>query len=103
MKMLKNLNYLLRVTDTKMGAAALGEMIHGLFLAAPTGMLLLIIWELFEEQPDQWSIWMKVIILAVMFVLQMWVAAKVTLKTNFNIISMTTKLRLMLGDRLHRP
>lgn len=102
MNMLKNLRYLLKITDTRLGGAALGEMVHGLFLAAPTGMLLLIIWELFNEHPDSRKIWLKVIVLAVLFVGQMWVARRVMVKTYHLITTMTSKLRLMLGDHLHR-
>ncbi|UZJ40691.1 ABC transporter ATP-binding protein/permease [Prosthecochloris sp. SCSIO W1101] len=100
--MLKNLLHILRATDTRLSAAALGEMVHGLFLAAPTGILLFIIWELFKEQPDIVKIWSMVVVLLVMFVIQMWVARKVMVKTYHDIITITSKLRLMLGDHLHK-
>ena len=100
--MLKNLLHILRATDTRLRAAALGEMIHGLFLAAPTGILLFIIWELFKEQPDIVKIWSTVIVLVVMFVIQMRVARKVMVKTYHAIFTIMSKLRLMLGDHLHK-
>lgn len=102
MNMLKNLLYIIRVTHSKFVGIALGEMLHGIFLAAPTGVLLLIIWELFSQQPDSKEIWLKVIALAVMFVVQLWVARKVVIKTYYVISSMMSKLRLMLGDHLHK-
>jgi ATP-binding cassette subfamily B protein len=102
MNMLKNLRFILRATDTRLGVVVFGEMLHGIFLAAPTGILLLIIWELFNEHPDSKKIWLKVIVLTVMFVGQMWVAGKVMVKTNNTILTMTSKLRLMLGDHLHK-
>ena len=102
MNMLKNLRFILRATDTRLGVVVLGEMLHGIFLAAPTGILLLIIWELFNGHPDSKKIWTKVIVLTVMFVGQMWVAGKVLVKTNNTILTMTSKLRLMLGDHLHK-
>ncbi|KMY65939.1 ABC transporter [Desulfocarbo indianensis] len=100
--MLKNLLYVFRATHARLGAAVMGEMLHGIFLAAPTGILLLIIWELFNEQPDIKGIWLKVIILTVMFFIQMWLARKVMVKTYNVIITMTSKLRLMLGDHLYK-
>lgn len=100
--MLKNLLHILRATDTRLRVAALGEMIHGLFLAAPTGILLFIIWELFKEQPDIVKIWSTVIVLVVMFVIQMQVARKVMVKTYHAIFTIMSKLRLMLGDHLHK-
>ncbi len=102
MKILKNLLSILKDTNTRLRTAALGEMIHGMFLAAPTGVLLFIIWELFKEQPDSRSIWQKVIILTIMFVIQMWVARKVMVKSYHAIFNIMSKLRLMLGNRLHQ-
>ena len=102
MNMLKNLRYLIKVTNARLGIPALGEMIHGMFLAAPTGMLLLIIWELFSERPDRNRIWLQVSALAVMLVVQLWVAARVMVKSNNAILTMTSKLRLKLGDHLHK-
>lgn len=102
MNMLKNLFYILRITDTRLGVTTMWEMCHGIFLAAPTGVLLIIIWELFKEQPDSKQIWLKVIVLTVMFLVQMWVARKAMIKTYNTILTMTSKLRLMLGDHLHK-
>lgn len=100
--MFKNLLYILRVTNTRLGTVALGEMIHGMFLAAPTGILLFIVWELFSENPDSKKIWTKVIIMAVLFIIQLWAARKVMVNTNEAIYTMTSKLRLMLGDHLQK-
>ncbi|KIX11884.1 ABC transporter [Dethiosulfatarculus sandiegensis] len=100
--MLKNLLYLIKTTQAELAPPALGEMLHGMLLAAPTGMLLLIIWELFREHPDPNRLWLQVIALAVMLVLQLWLAGKVMVKTNAAILTMTAKLRLMLGDKLHK-
>ena len=102
MRMLKNLLYLIKTTQAELAPPALGEMLHGILLAAPTGMLLLIIWELFREHPDPNRLWLQVIALAVMLVLQLWLAGKVMVKTNAAILTMTAKLRLMLGDKLHK-
>lgn len=102
MNMLKNILYIFRVTDTRIGKVALGEVVHGMFLAAPTGILLLIIWELFKDQPDTKKIWATVIIMAVMFVIQLWIAQRVMINTQSTIFTMTGKLRLMLGDHLQK-
>ncbi|MCK4541354.1 MAG: ABC transporter ATP-binding protein, partial [Spirochaetales bacterium] len=102
MNMLKNILYIFRVTDTRIGKVALGEIVHGMFLAAPTGILLLIIWELFKDQPDTKRIWTQVIIMTVMFVIQLWIAQRVMINTQTTIFTMTGKLRLMLGDHLQK-
>ena len=102
MNMLKNLIYILRRAHARLFAAGAGEMLHGIFLAAPTGVLLFIIWELFNTRPDGKKIWIKVLFLTVMFVIQMGVARRVVVKTYHAIFTMTAKLRLMLGDHLHK-
>ena len=101
MNILNNLLYTIRATQARLVGVALGEMLHGIFLAAPTGMLLLIIWELFRAQPDSKKIWLQVAILTVMFVIQLWVARRTVIRTYYVISSMMSKLRLMLGDHLH--
>lgn len=102
MNMFKNLLYVLRITNTRLGTVAFGEMIHGMLLAAPTGILLFIIWELFSESPDNKKIWTKVFIMVVLFIVQLWVAKRVMVNTNEAIYTMTSKLRLMLGDHLQK-
>ena len=102
MNILKNIRYIFRETETRIGKVALGEFLHGMFLAAPTGILLLIIWELFKDQPDTQKIWIQVIIMTVMFVVQLWIAQRVMLNTHNTIYTMTAKLRLILGDHLQK-
>ncbi len=102
MNVIKNIFFLLNITNTRLGTVCLGEMIHGMFLAAPTGILLFIVWELFEKQPDRKSIWATVIIMTVMFVVQLWVARKVMIRTNDVIYTMTSRLRILLGNHLQK-
>ena len=102
MNMLKNLRYLVKTTGTNLGAAVRGEIIHGLLLAVPSGILLFIIWELFSGRPDSKKLWSTVIVLTVLFVIQLCVAGKVMVKSYHAIITMMLRLRLMLGDQLHK-
>jgi ATP-binding cassette subfamily B protein len=101
-KMLKNIRYVFEQTHISMKKMILGELLHGAFLAVPTGMLLLIIWELFNNQPDIQKIWMQVLMLVVMFVIQLWVAKRVMVNTHKTIYSATARLRLVLGDHLQK-
>lgn len=78
------------------------ELLHALFLAAPTGILLLIIWELFKPDPDTMMIWTQVGIMAVMLVIQLRVASRAMINTATTIYKMTCKLRIMLGNRLQK-
>ena len=100
--MIKNIFYIFRETGTQMRKVVFWEFLHGLFLAAPTGILLLIIWELFKPDPNTLMIWMQVGIMAVMLVIQLWVASRAMINTNLTIYKMNSKLRIMLGNRLQK-
>ncbi|MFA8434805.1 MAG: ABC transporter ATP-binding protein [Marinifilaceae bacterium] len=100
--MIKNILFIFKETEVRIGKVALGELIHGLFLAAPTGILLFIIWELFKETPNTQFIWKLVSVMALLFVLQLKIARWVMVNTNNTIYTMTSKLRLKLGDHLQK-
>jgi ATP-binding cassette subfamily B protein len=100
--MLKNIFYVFRITRTKIGGVLLGEFAHGLLLAMPTGMLLLVIWELFKSNPDTTYLWTLVFIMLVLFAIQMWLGAIIYAKTNKTVYKMTSALRIKLGNRLQQ-
>lgn len=85
-----------------MGKVIFWEFLHGLFLAVPTGILLFIIWELFKPEPDIPMIWIQVGVMAVMLVIQLWVASRTMVNTNLTIYNLSSKLRIMLGNRLQK-
>jgi len=100
--MIKNILYLFRETKTKLGKMVLGEFFHGLLLAMPTGILLMIIWELFKENPNKTFIWQQVAVMAVLLVFQLFYARKVVLHTNNTLYKMTCALRIRLGNHLQK-
>ncbi|MEM6725847.1 MAG: ABC transporter transmembrane domain-containing protein, partial [Bacteroidota bacterium] len=100
--MIKNLRYLFYITQTRVEKAFLGELLHGMLLATPTGILLLAIWELFEPTPDTTKLWRLVAIMAGSFLLQMVLATRVYANTNALIFKMTCKLRIKLGNQLQK-
>ncbi|TAJ09290.1 ABC transporter ATP-binding protein [Marinilabiliaceae bacterium JC017] len=100
--MLKNIIYVFRETHTRMSKVVWGEFLHGLFLAAPTGILLGIIWEVFKTTPDTQWIWTQVAIMLGMFLLQLWIAQRVMINTHGAIYTMTTRLRIKLGNHLQK-
>ncbi|MEM8895721.1 MAG: ABC transporter ATP-binding protein [Bacteroidota bacterium] len=100
--MIKNILHLFRYTGTPINKIFFGELLHGMLLATPTGILLLVIWELFEETPDQLYLYKLICVMCVAFVIQMWVAAKIYAYTNKMVYRMTCGLRLRLGDHLQK-
>ena len=100
--MIKNIFYIFRKTRTQMRKVIFWELLHALFLAAPTGILLFIIWELFKPEPNTQMIWMQVGIMTVMLIIQLRVASRAMINTSITIYKMTCKLRIMLGNRLQK-
>jgi len=100
--MIQNLRYLFKITQTSMRRMAFWEFLHGLLLAIPSGILLLIIWELFKENPNEQSIWLQVLAMLVFFVMQLWVSRKAMVSSNTTIYNMCCKLRIALGNHLQK-
>ncbi len=80
----------------------LGEIIHSIFIAAPSGILLMIIWELFSTQPNQTLIWLIILVMAVMLVVQFFVASKTMVQSNIWVYKISNLLRISLGNRIQK-
>ena len=100
--MFKNIFYVFRITQTNIRWVLLGEFAHGFLLAMPTGMLLLIIWELFKPDPDKTYLWTLILIMLILFAIQMWIGGKIYAITNTAVYRMTSALRIHLGNRLQQ-
>lgn len=100
--MLKNLKYIFKLSNMPIGNVAFWEILHGFFIAAPTGLLLIIIWELFKEKPDAQKIWIQVAIMLLLFVCQLIVSRKAMVNSNISIFSMNSKVRILLGNHLQK-
>ena len=100
--MIKNIKYLFNITNVSIGKIAIWEILHGFFLAMPTGMLVLIIWELFKKEPNINLIWTVVAVMIAMLIIQLWVAKKALINSSISIYNMGAKLRILLGDHLQK-
>lgn len=100
--MLHNLLYIFRVTQTKLSRLVLGEFLHGFLLAVPTGMLLLIVWELFTPTPNIQKIIQVLVIMTLLFMFQLYIAKRIKVETSISIYSMGSKLRILLGNQLQK-
>ncbi|ODS86421.1 MAG: ABC transporter [Cytophagaceae bacterium SCN 52-12] len=100
--MLRNLKYITSSHRSETRKVAIGEILHSLFIAAPSGILLVIIWELFSETPDKARIWSVVGLMAVMLVIQFFVASKSMVRSNIWVYDLSTRLRIGLGNRIQK-
>ncbi|MDR7129562.1 ATP-binding cassette subfamily B protein [Algoriphagus sp. 4150] len=100
--MIKNLKYVTSFNLKETWRVALWEIIHSIFVAAPSGILLVIIWELFSENPNIQKIWAVVGLMTVMLVIQFFIASKSMVKSNLWVYDLSTKLRIHLGNRIQK-
>jgi len=100
--MLKNLLYVFKLKPKSTIISILWELLHGMFIAAPNGFLLLILWEIFSESPNQQKIVNYIITMGTMLVVQFFVASKTMVATNKLTYELSTELRIRLGNHLQK-
>ena len=100
--MIRNILYAFQYDKRGVIRAFFWEWVHGLFLAAPSGILLVVLWELFEESPDISIIWLAIGSMALLFAGQTYVAKKAMLYSNLTTYEMSRKIRLALGNKLQK-
>ncbi|MEM9821105.1 MAG: ABC transporter ATP-binding protein [Bacteroidota bacterium] len=100
--MIKNLLYAFRYDPKGMKQAFFWEWLHGFCLAVPSGILLVIIWELFRTEPDVQKIKWTIGLMLILFFAQLFIANRAMLASNFATTEISRKLRLALGNKLQR-
>lgn len=100
--MIKNLKYVTSFNPKDTRKVAFMEIVHSLFIATPSGILLVIVWELFSEKPDMTRIWSVVGLMAVMLMIQFFVASRSMVRSNILVYDLSTKLRIKLGNHIQK-
>ncbi|WP_047490742.1 ABC transporter ATP-binding protein [Chryseobacterium sp.] len=100
--MIKNLQYVTSFNSKETKKVMIMEIIHSIFIAAPSGILLIIIWELFSSDPDTTRVWSVVAVMAVMLVIQFFVASRSMVRSNILVYDLSTKLRIKLGNHIQK-
>ncbi|MEL6673073.1 MAG: ABC transporter ATP-binding protein [Bacteroidota bacterium] len=100
--MIKNVLYAFRYDPARMRKAFLWEWLHGTLLAIPSGILLFVVWELMDAQPDEQAIWWTVAGMGVLFFVQLFVANKAMISSNRGTYMVSRAMRLSLGNKLQR-
>lgn len=100
--MIKNLKYVTSFNRKDTLKVIFWEVIHSIFIAAPSGILLVIIWELFSDQPDKIKIWSVICLMAVMLIIQFFIASLSMVRSNIWVYDLSTKLRIRMGNRIQK-
>lgn len=100
--MIKHLFYIFKMAPGKVRKSIALELLHHLFIAVPTGFLLLIIQELFSGHASEKRLYVYVIIMAAMLIGQLWLSVKTMVGSNTMTYALSTRLRIQLGMHLQR-
>ncbi len=100
--MIQNLKYVTAFNRKGTWEVILWEIAHSIFVAAPSGILLVIVWELFSGKPDVAKIWTVVGLMAVMLVIQFFIASRSMVGSNIWVYDLSTRLRMRLGNRIQK-
>jgi len=100
--MFKNLRYILAFNKVLTRQVIAWELFHSLLIAVPSGVLLVVVWELFSVEPNINRIWSVVGIMAILLVVQLFVASKSLVRSNVWVYNLATQLRIKLGNRIQR-
>lgn len=100
--MIKNLKYVTSYNHKETYKVIFWEVLHSIFIAAPSGILLVVIWELFSDKPNLSKIWIVTVLMGVMLIIQFFIASKSMIKSNLLVYDLSTKLRINLGNRIQK-
>lgn len=100
--MIRNLIYTFTTAPAIVRKSILLELVHSLFIAVPTGFLLLMIRELFSPVPDPQKLWAYVGIMVILIAGQFFISVKTIVRSNDMTYTLSTNLRMALGNHLQR-
>lgn len=100
--MIRHLFYIFKMEPGRVRKSIALELLHHLFIAVPTGFLLLIIQELFSGHASEKRLYIYVTIMAVMLTGQLWISVKTMVGSNTMTYALSTRLRIQLGMHLQR-
>ena len=100
--MIRNLSYIIHLNPRGVWRSVLWELVHSGFITTPSGILLLVVWELFKEQPNTSLIWTMVWVMCLLLLLQFFVASHSLVSSNLLAYDLSKDIRIKLGNHLQR-
>jgi len=100
--MFKNLKHIASMNKAGARQVIAWEVFHSMLIAVPSGVLLVVVWELFSPEPNTNRIWTVVLAMAGLLVVQLFVASKSLKRTNAWVYNLSAQLRIKLGNRIQR-
>ena len=100
--MIRNLLYITAFNKKGTWQSVLWEIVHNGFITAPSGILLIILWELFKPQPNLSLIWEMVALMGILLLLQFFVASRTLVSSNLLVYGISEKVRIRLGNHIQK-
>ena len=82
MGLIYNLKFIIKDNKKEFFNMLIFHFCHSILMSIPTGILVVIIFELFKKNPNQGFIWNLIILLVLLLVLQLWLSAKAYTKAS---------------------
>ncbi len=98
--MYKNIKYITSLDPKGTRKTILLQIIHSWFVAAPSGFLLVVLWELFSPQPRMWVMYSVLLSMLVLLIAQLFVAARAMISSNLWVYGIGKTVRILLGNKL---
>jgi ATP-binding cassette subfamily B protein IrtB len=102
MNLLQSLAFIAKGGQTSFTRSVLWELLHALLIGAPSGILMIILWELFQPVPNEQRVMNLIYVMAGLLVLQFFVAAKASMETNIVAFDIGAIGRMKLGNHLRK-
>lgn len=97
MELINNLIYILKDYKKEFFRVLFIHLIHSFLISLPSGMLVLILWELFKDNIDYTYLWNLVGILAIALVIQLGISLIAYVKSSSLTFHVSKALRMKLG------
>ncbi len=102
MGLIYNLKFILKDNKKEFFNMLIFHFCHSILMSIPTGLLVVIIFELFKKNPNQGFIWNLIILLVLLLALQLWLSAKAYTKASTITYKISKNLRMKLGNHLYK-
>lgn len=100
--MIRNLKYIIALAPKAIRRSIVWEIIHSGFVTAPSGILLIIIWELFKNEPNIPLIYSLIGLMAVLLCVQLFIASRTLVSSNLYVYNISNEIRIKLGNHLQK-
>lgn len=102
MSVIKNILFITKENKKEFYTALVYYFLHSFLLSAPSGILVMVLFELLKQEPNQTYIFSLILLMALFFIMQLFLSAKANVKASVLSYAVSKNLRLKLGNHLFK-